>query len=138
MAIAGSIGEFDFCVMNGGIALPQLVRNVTTRTGVSGETVFFNGLHGPDFWLECCVDVLNVYVGNVVSLAHQQATYLQPQVVIKAGVIQPVTFHILEVRPMWIKKISGGIGGIMGSGAGALVCDAWRLMPVTPVENPFS
>jgi hypothetical protein len=138
MTVAGSIGDFDFCVMRGGIALPQLARNVTTRAGVSGETVFFNGLHGNDFWLECCVDVASLLAANDVSFYHQFATALQPQLVVKAGILQPVLFHILEVRPIAIHKVVGGVGGIMGSGAGALVWDAWRLMPVTPVVNPFS
>jgi len=139
MAIAGSIGDWDFCRMSGGIGFPQLVRNVTMRAGVSGESVFFNGLHGVDFWLECCVDVLNVSVGHQVSLYHQQSTYLQPQNLIMAGVsMGGGGFHILEVKPIFVRKISGSIGGIMGSGAGALVCDAWHLLPVTPVENPFS
>jgi hypothetical protein len=138
MASGGSIGDYDFACMRGPIAYPQMNRNVTQRAAVSGESVFFNGVHAAEFWLECCVDVANLLAADYVSVWHQQATALQPQQLIMAGILKPGTYHILEVRPIGIYAASGSIGGIMGSGARAVVWDAWRLKCVTPSENPFS
>jgi hypothetical protein len=138
MSIAGYIGDYAFCSMRGGILLPQMMREVVYRSGVTGETVFFGGLHSKPFWLECCSDYLTLLDAHNASGILQAATALQPQPLVRAGVVYPCDFHILDVIEIEIKAISGAVGGIQGSGSRALVRTNWQLLAVTPLENPFS
>ena len=127
-----SIGKFEFLALYG---RPDVLRQqieIAVRPGVDGVAIWKTGRRGKPFTLRSAVDANSI--GHAQQLFYQYAQLIgaDPVPLVfadMASVNDDVLVAVLDVRPITIRAIAGGVGGLNGPSYGWCECD-WDLVPV--------
>jgi hypothetical protein len=134
-----SLGDFDFIKLEsdqrgGAPAVPQLQVSIVQRPGVDGNAVIQQGIKADLIQMRSVRDVASVAAGNEVGVQYQQANRDAPWVLVFQGINYSTTYSVRyfvkNVAQIAVTRLARARGGVMGTGAGALVTAVWTLQPV--------
>ncbi len=140
-----SLGTFDFISLQGmnGEApdIPQLTAQPVQRPGLDGSGIITLGTKGMPQQLRTVREVASIAAANDLGVAYKRADRSAALEIVFQGINYfdeyNVKYFVLHVDQPIIKRIRGSIGGVMGSGAGAIVTAVWTVLPVLiPAEDP--
>lgn len=107
---------------------------VQSRAGVDGVSIWHTGTRGETFAMQSVVNVPNAVAGH--RLLHRYQTLIgkpDPVRIMWAGDwLDDVKFFVLDVRPLQIKQIALGIGGVGGGVSYGLCRCQWICIQVDP------
>lgn len=126
------IGQFAFVSLDGQPDIPKTRVEVVARPGVDGLGFFSTGVRGQPFVLRSFTDASDF--GFARWLASQYTTIIGTiQPVIWSGLSMPasgVYVMVLDVIPVEVRTVMGGVGVTTSTPGGICVCD-WVLAPVS-------
>jgi hypothetical protein len=141
--MTNSIGEFTFLTLNGNPEPPKEECLVLSRPGVDGVAVWKTGQRGGKFTLRSAVDAADLtaaraqYAQYVASIGGDPVAVVWCDLALQTIEGEAFDVIVLDVRPVSIRKILGGVGGLHTPSLGWCECD-WDLVavPHTTSEEP--
>jgi len=127
------IGNFEFLDLQGNPDSLKEQIEVTIRPGVDGIAVWKTGVRGKPFTLRSVVDALDVFHARQLFKAYADLVGADPVQLIWADMAAAddnVLIVVLDVRPISIRQIAGGVGGLNPPSCGWCECD-WDLILIT-------
>ncbi len=138
--MANSLGSFDFITANvngerGG--MPPIVQQqigLVQRAGVAGSGFVQLGVKGQPFQLVTTADVASVSAGVALGVSYQEISRDEAQELVWCDVTMFEThstkYFVASVDQVKCRRTSSATGGLLGTGAGAIVSAVWTLVPV--------
>ena len=134
-----SLGSFDFISLlssePGG--MPLVIQEqvaLVQRPGVAGTGFIKLGVKGRPFQMRSRVDVDTFANATALGVAYQSANKNSALVVTWAGInfftAYDNKYFIVDVEQIQVLRMSVTRGGLVGSGAAAVVTAVWTLCPV--------
>jgi hypothetical protein len=138
--MSASIGQFEFLSLAGQVEPPKEECLLLSRPGVEGVAVWRVGKRGIKFTLRSTVDAESHAHARQLFAAYAATIGGEPVELVWDGLEmtdEGFKVIVLDVRPVEIKAIIGGVGGLNYPSEGWCVCD-WDLVAVVPVEEEES
>jgi hypothetical protein len=135
-----SIGAFTFVTLAGDPSPLKQQTLVLARPGVDGVAVWLLGTRGEKFTLRSAVDAGSFSDARGLFTQYKALIGGDPVKLVWNGLkMEDETFAVivLDVRPVSIRRILGGVGGLNAPSQGWCECD-WDLVAVeqAPAEDP--
>jgi hypothetical protein len=134
-----SLGDFTFITLEadqrgGAPAVPQLQVSIVQRPGVDGNAVIQQGIKADLIQMRSARDVASIAAGNALAVQYQQSNRDEPWILIFQGINYSTTYStryfVVNVGQIAVTRLARARGGVMGTGAGAMVRAVWTLQPV--------
>jgi len=134
--MANSIGSFEFLTLSGNHEPLKQECVVMSRPGVNGVAVWLTGGRGAKLTLRSAVDAADLEAARDLYVAYTGLIGADPVALVWCNLYaadENFNVIVLDVRPVSIKAIMGGVGGLNPPSLGWCECD-WDVIavPVTP------
>jgi hypothetical protein len=139
--MTNSIGTFTFLKLDGN---PEPLKEeciVLSRPGVEGVAVWKTGRRGVKLTLRSSVDAADLDAARALVPAYQALIGADAVELVWCDIeladVESFQVIVLDVRPVEVKAIIGGVGGLNSPSGGWCVCD-WDVVAVPIVEESGS
>lgn len=106
---------------------PQQEIQIESQAGVTGLTAWLTGVHGQKSSFTSVVDCTSLASALATLAQYQLYPGLGPQIVKYGGVQLPFYVKVLEVKPVEVRQIVLGVGGIHSTSA-AILRAQWQII----------